>query len=252
MLLRIAFLFFISFGISTTFAQEDTGLIDKSSLPHADVYEAKLVVDSVYGITMYEKLNKSTGGDSIRKKHGRVANAWIEDFYTSGKLLHKGYYHDGQLKVYKNYYENGNLERNFRAVDDFKSNVKLYYSDGNLKYNADYKGGIEVKTTQYYSNGKMEFEEVLDKSTDFFSKRINYFENGNLEKEIVLKDKKKMLFTCKEYYVSGILKEEGFLFYNSVMSDYQKDGLWKLYDNAGKLIAEQTYTKNEMIAEKKF
>lgn len=252
MLLRITFVFFISFGISTTFAQEDTGLIDKSSLPHADVYEAKLIVDSIYGITIYEKLNKSKGGDSIRKKHDRPANGWIEDFYETGKLLHKGFYFEGQLKVYKNYYPSGTLERNFRVVDDFRSNEKIYFENGNVKYDAEYKNGLEVKTTQYYSNGKIEFVEELDKNGDFFSKRINYFENGNLEKEIVLKDKKKVLFSCKEYYESGILEEEGFLFYNSVMSDYQKDGVWKLYDSAGKLIAEQTYTKNEMIAEKKF
>lgn len=252
MLLRITFIFFISFGISKIFAQEDTGLIDKSSLPRADSYEANLIVDSVYGITMYEKLNKSKGGDSIRKKHERPANGWIEDFYSTGKLLHKGYYFEGQLKVYKNYYPNGTLERNFKALDDFKSNEKIYFDNGNLKYEAEYKNGIEVKTTQYYSNKKIEFIEELDKSGEFYSKKINYHENGNLEKEVVLQEKRKMLFSCKTYYESGVLEEEGSLFYNSVMGDYQKDGVWKLYNAAGKLTAEQTFTKNEMVAEKKF
>lgn len=252
MLLRVLFVVFCSVPFLNVYAQEDTGLINKSSLPRADAYEAINVVDLVYGITMYEKLNKNTGGDSIRKKNDRLANGWIEDYYSNGKLLHKGYYYEGQLKVYKNYYQDGKLERNFRAVDDVKSNAKLYFPNGNLKYEADYKNGLEVKTNQYYENGKLEFSEKLDKSGDFFSKKESYFENGILEKKIDLVNKKKMLFSCKEYYDTGVLKEEGDLFYNSVMTDYQKDAIWKFYDATGKLSSTVTYIKNEKIEEKKY
>src|SRR5689334_12695522 len=76
-----------------------------------DTREFKAVYDSTYGINIYEALNMNTGGDSTRNDvKGYALQGWMEDFYPDGKVLHKGYYIDGQLKAYKNFYPNGQLE----------------------------------------------------------------------------------------------------------------------------------------------
>ena len=58
--------------------------------------------------------------DSTVLKKVYAVNGWKEDHYSTGELLHKGYYIEGQLKVYKNFYPNGNIERNFKAIDSFQ------------------------------------------------------------------------------------------------------------------------------------
>ena len=60
------------------------------------------IIDDVYGITIYEPLNMGLSPDSVRMEKGYAVNNWKEDFYTNGQMLHRGYYIDGQLKVYKN------------------------------------------------------------------------------------------------------------------------------------------------------
>ena len=94
------------------------------------------IIDPVYGILLYEPLNMFTRSDSSRMEGGYAINGWKEDHYSDGQLLHKGYYIEGQLKVYKNYYPNGNLERNFKSIDGFRSKAILYFENGNLKSEA--------------------------------------------------------------------------------------------------------------------
>jgi len=97
-------------------------------------YAPEDVVDEKFGIIKYEPLNIMLGKDSIRNDaRGYAANGYIEDYYKSGQLLHKGFYVDGQLKVYKNYFPNGKVERNFRLTDIKKSKMTIYYADGKIK-----------------------------------------------------------------------------------------------------------------------
>ena len=91
---------------------------------------------------LYEPLNMVLAGDSVRMENGYAVNNWKEDFYDDGTLLHRGYYIDGQLKVYKNYYPNGQIEREFKNIDGFRSLQKKFYADGILKSEVKYMGGI--------------------------------------------------------------------------------------------------------------
>ena len=75
------------------------------SIAQSKSYAPEAVIDEKFGIQIYEPLNIMLGKDTIRNdENGYAANGFIEDFYTSGQLLHKGFYVDGQLKLYKNYY----------------------------------------------------------------------------------------------------------------------------------------------------
>jgi antitoxin component YwqK of YwqJK toxin-antitoxin module len=209
------------------------------------------IVDSAMGIMAFEKYNKFIGGDSIRKINGKNCNTWVEDYYPSGKIIHRGFYVEGQLQSYKNFFENGNKERSFKIVSDYKCNLKLYHANGNLRTDIDYNEGFEYKTVEYYPNGNMEYLEELDKGKNFFLKKENYYQSGQLAKRTELDNRKKKLYTYKEYYENNVVKEEGFLIFSPNLSDYVKDGMWKFYNEQGKMTLEQYYIFGEMNKETK-
>ncbi|MBL4670187.1 MAG: hypothetical protein JKY30_13115 [Flavobacteriales bacterium] len=124
-MLRIIFYILILVMVSPIFGQNQSKL-DAQNLS-GNKYIPEAVIDSKYGIIMYEKLNMMLGGDTVRNQNGYAANGFIQDYYTSGQLLHKGFYVDGQLKVYKNYFPNGKVERNFRMVDLNKAKMDIFY-----------------------------------------------------------------------------------------------------------------------------
>ena len=59
-------------------------------------YNEADVVDEIKGIYVYDKLSTKMGGDSIRNCDGYGCDGWVEDFYSTGEILHKGYYENGE------------------------------------------------------------------------------------------------------------------------------------------------------------
>ena len=215
----------------------------------ASLFYASLI-DERYGITIYEPLNYRLGGDSIRHdRKGYASRGWIEDFYPNGNLLHRGYYSEGQLKIYKNYYPDGKLERSYRTLDNYRSNVEKYYKDGILKSRVLYKEGYVLKWEDYYPSGKLEYLEEFHKSLDYYIVKKSFFENGQLESLLELNPKKKV-FISQEYFENGILKETGKIVFNTTMYDYQKIGKWAIFDQNGKMIKEEIYDKGVLSKEK--
>src|ERR1035437_11083976 len=107
---KIALLFLFISIIKLSFAQS-------FGTTQPNKYKASKVVDPVYGIRMYEKLNFAIGGDSVRNdRKGYAAQDWVQDLYESGRVLHRGCYEDGHLKIYKNFFGNGNVERVFKIL----------------------------------------------------------------------------------------------------------------------------------------
>lgn len=222
-----------------------------AQIKKGDTYPvAKIKVDSTYGIVLYEKLNFTLGGDSIRyDKKGYSAAGWYEDYYENGKLLHKGYYADGNLRTYQNFYDNGQVERAFKT-DYNKSNMKIYYRDGKPRAEIDYVNGNTVKETDYYPNGQIEFVEEYNKDGQFVRNNF-YSPDGKPQSLLELVDAKKLIYTKKEYHENGNLKEEGRMIFSKAAGDYQKDGKWTVFDETGKPIAEQNWAKGELANEKK-
>lgn len=211
-------------------------------------YKAKDVVDSVYGIRMYDRLNFQIGGDSIRNnKKGYACQGWVQDFYESGKLLHKGYYEDGQLKIYKNFYENGVLERSFKMTDLNKSSLQLFYPDGKIKSDFTYVNGSMLAATDYYRNGQIEYTMENVKSMEYLILRKSYSEDGKPQEIFELVNVKKNIYSQKEYYENGNLKSEGQLKFNPYKVDYIKDGTWKIYNEAGVLIRQEKWVYGEEV-----
>ncbi len=218
--------------------------------PELKKYNAAKVVDPVYGITMYEKLNAKIGGDSVRNdRKGYACQEWVEDIYESGKILHKGYYEDGQLKIYKNFFENGNVERSFKTVDFKRSNMQIYFPTGKLKSEITYYDGNPQIWTDYYANGQIEYTEENTKDMEYLVMRKSFAENGKPQEIFEVTDPKKKRYSKKEYYENGKIKAEGPMKYNATAIDYQKDGSWNVYDEAGNVTKEK-WVRGEEIKDK--
>lgn len=238
LLTLFCFLFICSFS---QMAQDYT-----DQIPQLKRYDPKDVVDSTYGITMYEKLTPLMGGDSVRyDKKGYNIQGWWDDFYKSGKLLHKGFYVDGQLRAYKNYYENGQMERVYRMLDYKHCEVFIYYPDGKLKSEVHYYNKVPNKQIDYFPNGNIDLFEESHGDNDYLIKRNTYFENGYAEVLFELIDKRKRVYMHKEYYPSGKIKEEGTLKWNADKIDYVREGEWKSYDENGQVTKTLKYQNGE-------
>ncbi|GAB4455690.1 MAG: hypothetical protein OHK0036_19390 [Bacteroidia bacterium] len=204
------------------------------------------VVDAEYGIIIYNKLVPCMGGDSIRyNKVGYNAQSWQEDYYASGKLLHRGFYIDGQIKVFKNYWENGNLERELIAVDNLRCKLITYYPNGQPRSEVTYYEGSEIKQKDYFENGSVELDEEIDKKDGHIIKRLINYPNSKPKVIMELTDKKLKIYSYKEFYENGNIKEEGTLNFRKDIGDYVKNGEWKLYDESGKLMKSVNYVNNE-------
>lgn len=216
-------------------------------VPQPVKYDAKKVVDPDYGITMYEKLNFAIGGDSVRNdKKGYACQGWVEDFYNSGPMIHKGYYEDGHLKIYKNFYENGNVERVFKVVGLKSSNMQLFYADGKMKSDVTYYKGDPQVWKDFYPSGQIEYEEENTKSMEYLIYRRSYAEDGKPQEIFELVDPKKKRYSKKEYHENGKIKAEGELKFNPSVIDYQKDGTWKVYDENGNVTTEKWVNGSEV------
>jgi antitoxin component YwqK of YwqJK toxin-antitoxin module len=217
-------------------------------IPQATKYDPAKVIDSVYGIKMYEKLNFSTGGDSVRNdKKGYACQGWIQDTYISGAIIHKGFYEDGHLTTYKNFYENGTVERSFKSLDYKRGNLQAFYPDGKLKSNVIYYEGAPQLWQDYYPKGQIEYEEESSKKMEYLIMRRSYAEDGKPQEIFELVDPKKLIYSKKEYYENGNIKAEGAMRFNPAAMDYQKIGTWKEYDESGK-VREENWVNGERLA----
>jgi antitoxin component YwqK of YwqJK toxin-antitoxin module len=234
---KILVLFLFSICIKGSFAQFF------GQVPVPTKYDAAKVIDPDYGITMYEKLNFSTGGDSVRNdKKGYACQGWVEDVYETGGTIHRGLYEDGHLKAYKNFYPNGTIERSFKLVDYKHCNLQIFYKDGKLKSDVTYYEGNPQVWTDYYQNGQIEYTEENSKSMEYLIMRKSYSEDGKPQEIFEMIDPKKKIYSKKEYYENGNIKAEGLMRFNSSVLDYQKDGTWKNYDEQGK-VTESLWVK---------
>lgn len=216
-------------------------------VPQLKRYTPAEIIDSDYGIIRYNKLVPIIGGDSIRyTKDGYNAQGWQEDFYVSGKLLHKGFYIDGGIKIFKNYYENGQVERNFTSTDPKHSKMEIFYEDGKVRSTINYYDGNAQNQYDFFRNGLPEYVEENDKDIEFLYKRNSYYENGLPASMFELVDKKTKKYIKKEFYENGRVKEEGTMFFRKDLGDYQKEGVWTYFDEKGNQTKSEKYHNGQI------
>lgn len=204
------------------------------------------VYDSVFGIQFYDRYNPDLEGDSIRKySDGHLCNGMIEDHYADMEILHKGFYTNGKLTQYTNYYPGGAVERTFKPVSDRKDELIKYYPNTVMKSDVIYYEGNSTRWQDYYDNGQLSYEEEYDKKHERVLKRCSYYRDGKAESVFVpIKSKSGdgvIRYSLKEYYPNGQLKEESESIYSQDSYDFLKDGDAKEYDDKGNLTAEYEY-----------
>lgn len=212
----------------------------KDQIPEDRKYSPTEVVDPEYGIEMYNKLIFNVGGDSVRYgKKGYNVQGWMEDYYTDGTLLHKGFYENGQLKAFKNYYPNSIVERSFRITDYRHCEMTSYYQTGKIKSEVIYYDGNVQKQTDYHDNGVIAYAEENEKNNEYLYKRNSYREDGSPVIVFEITDKKKKLYMHKEFNDNGKVKEEGGMKF--LDGDYVKEGQWIYYDENGNVTKKEKY-----------
>lgn len=238
----IYFIFFLTvsfIGFAQSFSKQ---------VPQLKRYTPEEIIDPDYGIIRYNNLVPMMGGDSMRyTKDGYNAQGWQEDFYVSGKLLHKGFYADGFIKVFKNYYENGQIERSFSSTDLKHGKLEIFYDDGKVRSNIAYYEGNPQNQYDFFRNGSPEYIEENDKNIEYLFKRNSYFENGLPESMFELVDKKSKKYIKKEFFPSGRVKEEGSMIFRKELGDYQKEGTWTYYDEKGNILKTENYHNGEKL-----
>ena len=240
MKISIIFLFFIGshfVGLTQSFSNQ---------VPKVKQYTAQEIVDSEYGIIIYNKLVPMMGGDSMRyTKDGYNCQSWQEDYYANGKLLHKGFYLDGYIKVFKNYYENGQIERSYTSSDLKRGKLEIFYEDGKVRSTINYYDGLPQNQYDFYKNGSPQYIEENDKNVEFVYKRNSFYENGFPLSMFELIDKKEKTYIKREFYENGKIKEEGNMIFKKELRDYQKHNKWSYYDEKGNLIKTEMYEYGE-------
>ena len=205
------------------------------------------LIDSIYGIKKYDLYNSELSGDSVRyDNNGFPAMGWVKDYYPNENLLHKGFYTEGKLKMYKNYYPDGQLERSYKSVDDSKSTIEKYYSNGVLKSEVLYYYGSSLKWKDYYPSGKIEYLEEYHKSQEYFILRQSYYKSGKLETNLELIKPKKHLYNSQEYSEAGGIIKSGQLIFSQTLFDYLKIGKWDIYNLSGRLVKEEYYINGKL------
>jgi antitoxin component YwqK of YwqJK toxin-antitoxin module len=212
-------------------------------VPQVKRYNQKELVDSVEGIKIFNKLIESIGGDSVKyNKSGYNLQGWNEDYYSNGKILHRGYYVDGKLVVFKNFFENGQCERSVVNPDPMRCNVEVFYEDGKQRKQVNYYNGLPQKKYEFYSNGFPKYVEENDKDMKYVTVKKSWYSNGQMENALELTDVKTKKYELKTYYQSGGVKEEGTLILSSDGKEYRKDGVWHFYDHDGKKKKSEKFT----------
>ncbi|KAB1064730.1 toxin-antitoxin system YwqK family antitoxin [Salibacter halophilus] len=207
-------------------------------------------IDSEYGIEYYKRYNSFLGGEEQRMCNGSPCNEQIEDQYKNGKLLHKGYYTEGQLVTFKNYYPDGTVERDFKRVSPVKCKIAKYYPDGKPKSEVTYFNGNPIEWTDYYPSGQVEFNEEYDRNYQYYELQESFYKNGQHQFVLELEKKRKMLYSKKEYYEDGTLKAEGEMKFNEATRVYMKINWWTYYNEQGEATVKKEYVNNGVVTEK--
>lgn len=212
-------------------------------------FQFSQIYDSVYGIQYYDNYNAELGGDSIRKySDGHLCNGMIEDHYPDGKMLHKGFYTDGKLTQYTNYYPDGQVERVFKPTSDRKDELRKYYPNKQMKSDVEYYEGNSTLWQDYYDNGQLSYLEEYDKKHERVLRRCSYYKDGKPRSVFSPLDINGAIirYSLKEYFPNGQLQEESEALYSRESFDFVKDGDAKEYDDKGNLTGEYEFVGGKL------
>ena len=197
--------------------------------------------DATDAIETYEPLNAALGGDSLRFCDGAPCTGWVEDHYPNGQLLHRGYYKDGQLLVYKNFHPAGKLEREFKVTSDTKCLLRTYHDNGQVRSEVNYVKGDALHYTDHYPNGQLRYEEQKHPEDPYYIVMDLFAADGKPISTLHITDKRKVIFEQKEYWPNGVVRSAGRSQFNPRRFDSQRIGEWIYYTEQGAVDSTERY-----------
>ena len=222
------------------------------ALPYWSLAQPDLILESdTYGMVLleeddpnpemngYEEFNPTMGGNRLRQCAQWPCNGWVQDIYPDGDLKHRGLYAEGALVIYRNYYPNGRLEREFRQQDVIKSVLRTYHPNGVLRSETRFANGAVLKYEDHYSDGSLRYVEQRHRSRPYYLRMDLFAPTGDPLSLLRLVDRKRVEFEMKEYYPGGLLRSEGRARYDRQLMDTRKVGTWRHYERDGSLQREE-------------
>ena len=119
----------------------------------------------------------------------------------------------------------------YQIDENFTGQIIKKYKDGHVESIENFKNGkLNGEFKEFFEDGSLSQIGTF-KNGDMENIKV-FYENGNLKFEQNLKDRKGRY---KGYYPNGQLEEEGEVFQG------EKIGVWRYYNEEGKLSSEVTY-----------
>lgn len=239
--IKFCILFSIPFlMLSSVFAQ------NISEIPDGDIFSPNFedVESTDYGILLYDQYANFQKDPKVRKgADGAPINGKKEDFSANNLLLHKGFYQDGKLRGYTNYFQNESIEREYKYKTDGTGDLSVFYLNGYTRSVQKYYNFEVYHWEDYYENGQLAFLEVKGKKTGVpeLREEINY--QGITISKIELSDSKNKKYIQTINWANGKIAEQGELFYNEDLQDYRKDGRWVTYNQSEEATSQIIYQK---------
>lgn len=197
----------------------------------------------------YEEFNPVARGSKLRLCGERPCNGWQHDIYPDGVLKHRGFYAEGALVIYRNYYPSGRLEREFKQQDVIKSMMRTFHPNGVLRSRTRFANGAVIRYEDHYTNGALRYAEERHRSEPYYIRMDLFAPNGEPLSLLRLVDRKRVEFEMKEYYPGGGLRCEGLARYDRYRMDTRKVGTWRHYDLDGSLQREELLVDGKVQSE---
>ena len=177
-----------------------------------------------------------------QKLHG-LSSRW----YKNGQLEYIIFFENGSIILPEYYwYENGVLEE--ISYTDPK-NINIYFSKKWYENGTLMEENESIDTTElgyiiknYYESGKLLSFTIANMGIQLHR---SYYENGNIAWEgNILNLTFSQVGKWQEWYESKQLKRE-YYFNDSIPN--LREGIWKWWDNNGKLLKEEIYENGELV-----
>jgi antitoxin component YwqK of YwqJK toxin-antitoxin module len=213
------------------------------------------IPDSSLGISApldaYEVLNAALGGDSLRMCDGQPCQGPVEDRYANEVLKHRGHYQDGHLLVYRNYWPNAALEREYQVSSNTRSSLATYHPNGQPRSITVYVKGEQRSYSEHYVNGQLRYAEEKHTDLPVYTRMDLFAPDGRPISTLELVDKKRVVMAQKEYWPNGQVRCEGRSQYDRQQGDTRRIGEWVYNDEQGQPLRKESYLggKVHLVAE---
>jgi hypothetical protein len=219
-----------------------------SEIPAGNIFtpEFSQVESEEYGIVLYDQYADFNASPNIRKtSDGNPLDGKKEDYSSNNLLIHKGYYQDGKLRNYTNYFQNESIERQYKYKTEGTGDLIIFYLNGYTKSVQKYANHEAYHWEDYYENGQLAYVESKNKKSGIPQLIQENSYKGTLVSSIEISDNKALKYIQTINFPNGNISEQGELTFIEELADFRKDGRWVTYNTKQQVTSEIIYLKGE-------